>query len=45
MTERSIPSPILVAAMVGVEKILRIDFDPSLPEGTYVRQALAKLHC
>src|SRR5271165_6900130 len=43
LTERSVPSPIFVAALIGVEKILRIDFDTSLPEETYVQQALAKL--
>ncbi len=42
-TDRSVPSPIFVAALIGVEKILRIDFDTSLPEETYVHQALAKL--
>ena len=42
-TDRSVPSPIFVAALIGVEKILRIDFDTSLPEETYVQQALAKL--
>ena len=43
VTERSIPSPIFVAALIGVEKIFRIDFDTSLPEETYVHQALAQL--
>ena len=43
VTERSIPSPIFVAALIGVEKILRIDFDTSLPEETYVHQALAQI--
>jgi hypothetical protein len=42
-TERSVPSPIFVAALIGVEKILRIDFDTSLPEATYVHQALAQI--
>ena len=42
VTDRSIPSPIFVAALIGVEKILRIDFDTSLPEATFVQQALAK---
>lgn len=28
-TDRSVPSPIFVAALIGVEKILRIDFDTS----------------
>jgi hypothetical protein len=42
-TDRSVPSPIFVAALIGAEKILRIDFDRSLPEATFVQQALAKL--
>jgi hypothetical protein len=42
-TDRSVPSPIFVAALVGVEKILQIDFDTSLPKETYVQRALAKL--
>jgi hypothetical protein len=42
-TERSVPSPIFVAALIGVEKILRIEFDTSLPEETYLHQALAQL--
>ena len=43
VTDRPVPSPIFVAALIGVEKILRIDFDTSLPEATFVQQALAKL--
>ena len=43
LTERSVPSPIFVAALIGVEKILRIDFDTSLPEETYVHQALEQI--
>ncbi len=43
VTERSVPSPIFVAALIGVEKILRIEFDTSLPEETYFHQAVAKL--
>ncbi len=42
-TDRSVPSPIFGAALIGVAKILRIDFDTSLPEETYLRQALAKV--
>lgn len=42
-TDRSVPSPIFVAALIGVQKILRIDFDTSLPEDTYVHQALAQI--
>jgi hypothetical protein len=41
-TDRSVPSPIFVAALIGVEKILRIDFDTSLPEATFVQQTLTK---
>jgi len=43
VTERSVPSPLFVAALIGVENILRIDFDTSLPEETYVHQALAQI--
>ena len=38
--ERKIPSPIFVAAIFGVDRILRIDFDPDQPPVTYTRQAL-----
>jgi hypothetical protein len=27
LTEKTVPSPIFVAAMIGVEKLLRIDLD------------------
>jgi len=43
LTKTSVPSPIFVAALTGVETILRIDFDTSLPEETYVHQALAQI--
>ena len=42
-TNRSVPSPIFVAALIGVERILRIELDTALPEQTFVHQALAKL--
>jgi hypothetical protein len=42
-TERTIPSPIFVAALIGVEKLLRIDFDLTQGPETFVRQALNKL--
>jgi hypothetical protein len=41
--ERRIPNPIFIAALISVDKILRLDFDISLPEQTYFDQALAKL--
>ena len=42
-TRRTVPSPIFVAALVGVEKILRMDFDASRPEETYLDQVLRKI--
>ena len=42
-TERRIPSPIFVVAVIGVEKILRIDFDLSDGEESYLRLALIGL--
>jgi hypothetical protein len=43
LTERTVPSPIFVAALIGVEKLLRIDLD--LPQGpvSFVRQVLDRL--
>jgi hypothetical protein len=41
--ERRIPNPIFVAALIGVENILRLDVDISLPEHTYFDQAMKKL--
>ena len=41
IAERRIPSPIFVAAIFGVDRILRIDFDLDQPRNTYVKQALA----
>ena len=38
--QRKIPSPIFVAAIFGVDRILRIDFDPDKPPVTYIRQAI-----
>jgi len=43
LTKRSVPSPIFVAALIGVENILRTDFDTSLPEETYVHRALVQI--
>jgi hypothetical protein len=42
-TERTVPSQIWLAGLLGVEKILRRDFDISRPEETYVTQALAQI--
>jgi hypothetical protein len=43
LTERTVPSPIFVAAMVGVEKLLRIDLDATQGPVSFVRQMLDRL--
>ena len=37
------PSPIFVAAIIGVEKLLRIDLDPTQGPVSFVRQVLDRL--
>jgi hypothetical protein len=41
--ERSTPSPIFLVALVGVDRILRVDFDSAQPQETWVRQVVARL--
>ena len=41
LIERTVPHPIFVAAVIGVERLLRIDFDLSLTPVSYAGQALA----
>ena len=43
LTERTVPSPMFVAAIVGVEKLFRIDLDPTQAPVSFVRQALDRL--
>jgi hypothetical protein len=43
LTERTVPSPIFVAAIVGVEKLLRIDLDATHGPANFVRQVLDHL--
>ncbi|MGB8901090.1 MAG: hypothetical protein WCC90_18430 [Methylocella sp.] len=43
LTERTVPSPIFVAAMIGVEKLLRIDLDTTQRPVSFVRQVLNRL--
>ncbi len=43
LTERTVPSPIFVAAMIGVEKLLRIDLDATEGLVSFVRQVLDRL--
>ena len=41
LTERTVPQPIFAAAIIGVERLLRIDFDLGLSPVSYAGQALA----
>jgi hypothetical protein len=43
LTERTVPRPIFVAAIIGVEKLLRIDLDATHGPVSYVRQVLDRL--
>jgi hypothetical protein len=43
LTERTVPSPIFVAALIGVEKLLRIDLDATQGPMSFVRQVLDRL--
>jgi len=43
ITEHDRPHPVFVAALIGVESLLRIDFDLSCPRSTFVRQTLAAI--
>jgi hypothetical protein len=43
LTERTVPSPIFVAAIIGVEKLLRIDLDATQGPVSFMRQALDRL--
>ena len=40
ITERKIPQPIFVAAFIGVDRLLRVDFDLTTNPTTFVQQAL-----
>ena len=43
LTEQTVPSPIFVAALIGVEKLLRIDLDATQGPVSFVRQVLDRL--
>jgi hypothetical protein len=43
LTEKTVPSPIFVAALIGVEKLLRIDLDVTQGPVSFVRQVLNRL--
>ena len=40
LTERTVPSPMFVAAVIGVERLLRVDFDTSASPVQFVKLAL-----
>jgi hypothetical protein len=42
-TEKSVPQPFFVAAFIGMERLLRIDFDLALAPVSYTNQALTSL--
>jgi hypothetical protein len=41
LTEQTVPQPIFAVAIIGAERLLRIDFDSGLGPGSYTNQALA----
>jgi hypothetical protein len=41
LTERTVPQPIFVAAFIGIERLLRIDFDFASVRVTYAKQAVS----
>jgi hypothetical protein len=43
LTERTVTSPIFVAVLIGVEKLLRIDLDATQGPVSFVRQVLDRL--
>jgi transcriptional regulator with XRE-family HTH domain len=43
LTERTVPSPIFVAAIIGIENLLRIDLDATQGPVSFVRQVLNRL--
>jgi hypothetical protein len=40
LTERERPQPLFVAAFIGVDRLLRVNLDPTDGPGTYIKQAL-----
>jgi hypothetical protein len=40
LTERTVPSPIFIAAIIGVERLLRVDFDVNVSPVSFVKLAL-----
>jgi hypothetical protein len=40
LTERERPQPLFVAAFIGVDRLLRVNLDPTDGPGSYIKQAL-----
>lgn len=40
-TQRRVPQPVFVAALIGIDRLLRIDFDLNQPPASYASQAFA----
>ena len=45
LTERKVPKPIFIAAMIGMERLLRVDFDLNQGPLTFVQQAIEGVRC
>jgi hypothetical protein len=45
LTERSVPQPIFVAAIIGAEQLLRVDFDLDGGRESYISKALEEVEC
>ena len=45
LTERKVPEPIFIGAMIGVDRLLRIDFDLKQSSTTFARQAIKGVRC
>ena len=45
LTERTRPEPIFVAAIIGAERLLRVDFDLDGERESYVKKSLEGVQC
>jgi hypothetical protein len=43
LTERTVPQPIFVAAIIGVERLLRVDFDLDGERESYIKKVLEEV--
>jgi hypothetical protein len=42
LTERSVPQPIFVAAIIGAERLLRVDFDLDGERESYIKKFMKR---